>query len=183
MNNSITFKAASKSFSLAAMKTGWWFSTNPDFVKRVRAEHFVTLNTLGIVANHAALLEGEPWLDQVLEYLDGSHDMVESYIAKNMPGVEYKKAQGTYLAWLDVSGVADRIDAKGRAAKANETSETPVYPEHEVERWFIENAKVQLNAGHTYGAGGENHMRMNIATSRQTLQLGLDNMAEAVQSL
>ena len=34
--NSLTFKAASKTFSLAGMKAGWYFSTNPDLLERAR---------------------------------------------------------------------------------------------------------------------------------------------------
>ena len=41
-------------------------------------------------------------------------------------------------------------------------------------------AKVQLNAGHSYGTGGANHMRMNVATSRRTLEVALNNLAGAL---
>ena len=51
-----------------------------------------------------------------------------------MPLVDYTKAQGTYLAWLDVSKLADKIDAKGKADAASKTSETPVTPEVIVQR-------------------------------------------------
>ena len=50
-----------------------------------------------------------------------------------------------------------------------------------VETWLMEKAQVQLNPGNTYGAGGENHMRMNIATSRKTLELALNNLAAALK--
>ena len=50
-----------------------------------------------------------------------------------------------------------------------------------VERWLVKNAKVQLNAGTAYGLGGAGHMRMNIATSRKTLDLALTNIANALQ--
>ena len=38
VNNSITFKAASKSFGLAAHKVAWFYSTNPDYLARVQAQ-------------------------------------------------------------------------------------------------------------------------------------------------
>ena len=177
VDNSITFKAASKSFSLAAMKIAWFFSTNPELLALVRAQHRANTNTLGVVANQGALTdEGADWLDQVNAYIDANHDFTEQYIRENMPGVKYTKAQGTYLAWLDVGGVAERLGAKRLAEEATANSETgrPVTAEAIVGNWFIDNAKVQLNAGSSYGPGGENHMRMNVATSRQTLKLALD---------
>ncbi len=186
VDNSITFKAASKSFSLAAMKIAWFFSTNPELLALVRAQHRANTNTLGVVANQGALTdEGADWLDQVNAYIDANHDFTEQYIRENMPGVKYTKAQGTYLAWLDVGGVAERLGAKRLAEEATANSETgrPVTAEAIVGNWFIDNAKVQLNAGSSYGPGGENHMRMNVATSRQTLKLALDNMAAALNDL
>ena len=49
-----------------------------------------------------------------------------------------------------------------------------------LERYLIKNAKVQLNSGHSYGKGSDNHMRMNVATSRKTLELALNNLAGAL---
>ena len=186
VDNSITFKAASKSFSLAAMKIAWFFSTNPELLALVRAQHRANTNSLGVVANQGALTdEGADWLDQVNAYIDGNQDFAEQYIRENLPGVEYTKAQGTYLAWIDIGGVAERLGAKRLAEEATANSDTgrAVTAENIVGNWFIENAKVQLNAGSSYGPGGENHMRMNVATSRQTLKLALDNMAAALNDL
>lgn len=186
VNNSITFKAISKTFSLAAMKSAYYFSTNADYMERVKINHRADLNTLGVVANEAAYREGEGWLDQLLPYIDANHDFVESYMRDKMPMVDYTKAQGTYLAWIDISKVADKIDAKGKAeaeTKKQDADELPVYPEQIVERWFVDHAKVQLNAGQSYGVGGAGHMRMNLGTSRKLIAKALDNMANALSTL
>jgi cystathionine beta-lyase len=183
VNNSLTFKAASKTFSLAAMKSAWFFSTNPDYLERVKANHRTDINTLGMVANRAALTEGEDWLNQLLPYIDANHEFTESYLKEKVPMVKYTKAQGTYLAWLDVSAVADRVGAKDKAAEESKTSEKPVTPEMVMEKWFVENAKVHMNPGSEYGTGGAGHMRMNIATSRKMVQLAIDNIAQAVNKL
>ena len=183
VNNSVTFKAASKSFSLAAMKNAWFFSTNPEYLEMVRVQHRGNTNTLGAVANHAALTEGEDWLDQLLVYLDGNHAFVEQYMRENIPSIKYTKAQGTYLAWLDVSEVAERIDAQHKAEEASNSSPRRVSPETIVQRWFVENAKVYMNAGSSYGPGGEGHMRMNLGASRKLIKLALDNLADALSDL
>jgi len=183
VDNSLTFKAASKTFSLAAMKAAWYFSTNPDYLARVRADTKAELSTLGMVANRAALTEGDDWLDQLLLYIDGNHDFAATYIREDLPLVEYTVAQGTYLAWLDVSRVVDRIGANETAAEEGETSGRLVTPEQIVQRWFVENAKVFLNSGASYGTGGAGHMRMNLATSRRLVARALDNMASALDRL
>lgn len=180
VNNSITFKSASKSFSLSGMKAAWYFSTNRDYVERVTANTRADLNTLGMVATRAALTEGDEWLDESLVYLDGNHDFAETYIRDNMPLVKYRKAQGTYLAWLDVSEVVERIGAERTATEENAISETEVTPERIVQRWFAENARVYLNPGSSYGTGGAGHMRMNLATTRGLVERALENMASAL---
>ena len=184
--NSITFKAASKSFGLSAFKNAWMFSDNADLIAKVKVNHKPVLNTPGIVANQAAYAEGAEWLEQLVAYNDGNHTFVEEFIRANIPLVRYAKAQGTYLAWLDVSRVAQRIGASEMAAKANRSlrpGAKPVTPEMMVERWFVTNAKVQINAGTNYSRDGTGHMRMNIATSRKTLQLALSNMADALRKV
>ena len=186
VNNSITFKAASKSFNLAAMKCAWMYSDNPDYMARVKASHRSDLNTLGVIANRTAYSEGENWLNQVVAYIDGNHDFVETFINLNIPMIQFVKPQGTYLAWLDVSQVAEKINAKQRAADANQRAAAtvrPFTPEQVVERWFVAHAKVQMNAGSAYGLGGENHLRMNIATSRKNLSLALTNIAYALREI
>jgi cystathionine beta-lyase len=180
VDNSLTFKAASKSFNLAAMKVSWYFSTNPDLLARVKTNTRADLPTLGLVANHAALTEGEPWLDQLLTYIDGNQDFAEAYIRDNVPLVSYKKAQGTYLAWLDVSEVAEAIGAKETAAQESVHSVAPVAAEDVLQRWFAQNSGVFLGPGNDYGLGGAGRMRMNVATPRQQIRRALDNMADAL---
>ena len=182
VRNSITFKAASKSFSLAAMKSAWFFSDNADYVARVKANNHLDLTTTGMVANRAALIEGDDWLDQVVAYIDGNHEFAASFIRERIPLVKCTKAQGTYLAWLDVGEVVDRIDAKRQAAAVSKESGTATTPETVVQQYFVRKAKVHMSAGSAYGLGGAGHMRMNIATSRRTLELALTNLSDALKT-
>ena len=185
VNNSLTFKAASKSFGLAAMKCAWFYSDNADYVARVKANNRADLTTLGMIASRAAYSGGEEWLNECNDYIDGNHDYVEQYIKTNIPMIKVYKPQGTYLSWLDISAVAEKINAKQLADEANKSLKPgakPLSPEQMVERHFVKTAKVHLNAGTSYGYGGQNHMRMNIATSRKTLELALNNLARALKT-
>ena len=182
VNNSITFKAASKSFGLAAHKVAWFYSTNDSYMSRVKANHWVDLNTLGIIANRAAYEGGEDWLNQLGRYIDGTHDFAERYIKSNIPMIKWVKPEGTYLAWLDVTAVAQKINARAEAEAASKKEGQGVTPETIVERFFVKNAKVHLNQGASYGLGGANHMRMNLATSRKLVERALNNMAKALSN-
>ena len=182
VRNSITYKSVSKSFNLSAMKVAYMFSSNPDYIARITGagQHRQGINTLGVIAAQAAYDDAEEWLNQLVDYLDGTLDYVESFVNSNMPLVKVVKPQGTYLAWLDVSEVADRIGATSTAAEASD-AEGQVTPETIVQRYFVEHAHVLLNTGSSYGYGGAGPMRMNTATSRTLVELTLTNMARALE--
>lgn len=186
VDNSITFKAASKSFGLAAHKVAWFYSTNPELMARVDPHHRADLNTLGLVANYAAVTEGDEWLRQANAYVDATHDFVVNYVNdKIAPMIKVHRAEGTYLTWLDVTGVAEKINSKKLAADYNRTKPAgaaALTPEQMMERYFVKTAKVHLNQGASYGKGGEHHMRMNIGTSRKLVEKALNNLAAACRN-
>ena len=180
VDNSMTFKSASKSFSLAAMKVAWYHTTNPDLLARAKLNTRADLSTLGMVASRAALKEGGPWLDDLLAYLDANHDLATSFVRDNLPGITHHKGQGTYLAWFNVAGFADRIGAAETAARESAAGSDDVTAEKIVQRWFAERAGVFLNPGSNYGTGGAGYMRMNLASPRAIVERALNNMAAAV---
>jgi cystathionine beta-lyase len=184
VDNSITFKAASKSFGLAAHKVAWFYTTNPDYLARIKHEHRADLNTLGIVANMGAYTpEGEDWLNQLVEYIDGNTSFAADFVNSKLPGVKMVKPQGTYLTWLDFTEFAEKIGTKQMAADYNRTKAAnapSLTKEQMLERYLIKNARVHLNAGQSYGKGSDNYMRMNVATSRKMIELALNNLATAM---
>ncbi len=180
VDNSLTFKSASKSFSLAAMKVAWYHTTNPDYLERVKSNTRADLSSLGLVATRAAIKEGEPWLNDLLVYLNANHDFAEAYVREHMPSIGFTKGQGTYLAWLNVSQLIERIGAEETAARESAEATDPVTAEKVVQRWFAENGGVFLNPGSNYGTGGAGYMRMNLASPRKIVERALNNMAEAM---
>jgi len=186
VRNSVTFKSASKSFNLVGTKCAYFFSTNPEYLARIRAWHREEITTLGVVAHRAAYTEGDGWLDQLRTYIDGNMTFVADYAAKNIPLVRMVKPQGTYLAWLDVSAVVDKVGARAAAEQQNRQRDpalSPLTPSHVMEKWFVEHARVQLNPGGGFGTGGAERMRMNCGTSRKMLERALGNLASAMRAV
>ena len=187
VNNSVTFKSTSKSFSLACMKCAWFFSTNPDLFRAAADENHAYLNTLGMIASQAAYAGGEEWMRQCVDYLGDNQAFAHDYIRTNIPMIKVgRKPEGTYLSWIDISAVAEKIGAKRTAEEANRASgkgARKVTPEEVVQHWFAHNAFVHMYPGSMYGLGGQNHMRINFATSRKTLKAGLDSMAGALKKI
>ena len=190
--HSITFKSVSKSFNQASLKVAYFFTRSEDLMNAtmIGGGHDVGTNTYGRIAAETAYREGEQWLDNVNEYLDGNFDYLVEYINKSgeMPGIKYAKPEGTYVAWLDCNGLKEKIATPDHVRALHdkwrdEGNHRRVTPEMVMTEWFVENAGVQLNAGHSYGIGAEGFMRMNITVPRHQLKLALDNINGALKAL
>lgn len=181
--NSVTFKSSSKSFNLAAFKNAYLFSHNPEFITRIKAVgDNAAINSLGLIASQAALEEGDDWMDDVGRYLSANARYASSFINDEIPLMSCNQPQGTYLAWLNVEPLMERIGAVQTAA-AETSAAGPegreVTPEAVVERYLIETSGVKLNAGSTYWQAGR--MRMNLGLARPLLEEALTRIQGAMQ--
>jgi len=176
VNNSVSFNAISKTFNLAGMKNAYYYSSNPILLGRMGQNHRADLNILGVVANEAAYREGAEWFDQVLPYIDANHSFVEDFVKQNMPLVGYKRAEGTFLTFLDFSRVMSAINAD-EAGQENGYSA----PEAYLQDWLVDKSGVLLNSGSSYGIGGAGHMRINVASARVVVEGAFQAMADAIR--
>ena len=133
---------------------------------------------MGVVANIAAYQNGRNWFEQVNAYIDDNHALVEAHIVEHMPTVGYTRNEGTFMTFLDFSRTMAAIGADELYAAHDMAT-----PEHYFRDWLVKHSGVFLNTGSDYGAGGEGHMRMNIASSRRVLREALDAMAGAVNAV
>lgn len=104
----------------------------------------------------AAYTQCDEWIEQVNEYLDENYEFLKKYIEKNMPELEVIPSEGTYMAWV-------------------QTEKFQISPE-ELEKFFIEDAKVSVYMGSRYGKHTDSFIRINIATSRSYLQEALERI-------
>ena len=178
VNNSVSFNAISKTFNLAGMKNAYYYSKSPITLGRVNKYHRAELSTLGVVANEAAYNHGGEWFDEANAYMDDTHSYVESYINQYMPTVGYTRNEGTFMTFLDFTKTMESVGAKELYESAGKAS-----PEHYFQDWMVHNSGVYLNPGGSYGEGGANHMRMNIASSRVVIKEVLDAMAASVNNV
>lgn len=190
--HSITYKSVSKSFNQASLKVAYFFTANEDLMNAtmIGGGHDVSTNTFGLIAAETAYREGASWLDNLNGYLDDNFTFLVDYINRpdEMPGIEYAKPEGTYVAWLDCNGLKEKIatptDVKALRDKwRGEGNNRRVTPEVVMTEWFVERAGVHLNAGHTYGIGADGFMRMNITVPHHQLKLALDNINKALKEI
>jgi len=164
-SRTITLMAPSKTYNLPGLGCSMAIIPDPELRKQFeRAALGIVphVNILGLVAAQAAYAEGGEWLEELLKYLTGNRDTILDYVARNLPGLGATVPEATYLAWLDCRNAG----IEGNA--------------HE---FFLREARVALNDGAWFGAGGQGFVRLNFGCQRSTLVQALDRMAEALDAI
>jgi cystathionine beta-lyase len=92
--------------------------------------------------------------------LRDNRDFVSDYLKNNLPAIRLIQPQGTYLLWLDCRGL-DMTDLQ-------------------LEEFFVQEAKVGLNTGQSFGEGGSGFMRLNIASPRIVIAEALTRISNAL---
>lgn len=174
--NSVTLKSTSKSFNLAAHRTGYMFTDNKelmDRIKKVGNHNRFLLNIMGLIASNAAYKHGSTYMDDMQSYMDGNAKFLESYLKENIPSIKYSVHEGTYLAWLDCKDLAKKLgDPEGEDRVGDM-----------LKKFFIEKAAVNINPGENYGRTGVGYMRMNLGTTHKKLHDALNSMKAAIDAI
>lgn len=164
---SIICTAPNKTFNIAGFKTANIIIKNEKLRRAYNLQNekfFIEgLNIMGAVAQEAAYTYGEEWYQELMKYLKGNIDFTLKYFKENIPEIKIQKPEGTYLLWLDCTGLG--LEAE------------------ELFKFFIEQCGVWLNGGETFGVKGAGYMRMNLGTSRATLKLALERIGKGVKEL
>lgn len=160
--HTITAVAASKGFNLPGLKCAQLITSNDADQERwlavgQRAMHGAA--NLGLVATAAAFTDGDAWNADITAYLVRNRDALERVVRERMPLARVTHAEGTYVAWLDLSRY--RIAGSLR-------------------EFFREHAGVLCTEGTACGAVGAGHVRFIFAMPQPIMLDALDRMARAL---
>lgn len=160
----ITCTSATKTFNLAGLQAATIFFPNQEMKNKYEKFWFgldVHRNScFSLVAVEAAFRCGGEWLAQLLEYIEGNIDFAAEYLKANIPEIHFCKPECTYMIWLDCRDLGLEGD--------------------DLPRFIIEEAKLALNDGRSFGTEGAGFMRMNLACPRSTLVKALKQLQAAV---
>ncbi|WP_035294188.1 MalY/PatB family protein [Clostridium sp. KNHs214] len=165
--NSITCTAPSKTFNIAGFQTSNIIIPN-DKLRNLFSIELENLaindpNIFGCEALIAAYNSGAQWLDDLIDYLKGNLDFLISFIEKRIPKIKVVKPEGTYLVWVDCSG----LNMNGE----------------EMREFFVKKVKLGLDDGIMFGEEGEKFQRVNIACPRIILKEALERIEKEANKL
>ena len=159
----ITCTAPSKTFNLAGLSLANIFIPNDAIREKFEGSYekmgLSHVNVMGIAACRAAYESGEEWLEQLLDYLAGNMLFINEFLRKRLSLIRLVKPESTYVAWLDFRSL-------GLSA-------------NDLESLITDKARLWLNSGYIFGAGGAGFQRMNAACPRSLLELAMERLAKA----
>lgn len=162
---SITLLAPSKTYNLAGLGCSMAIVQNAELrqqFQRASAGIVPHVNILGMVAAHAAYAEGDEWLTALRACLTANREFLVDFVTRHWPGVRLTVPEATYLAWLDFGAL-----------------DLPAQPQ----AFFLEQARVALVDGASFGPGGEGFVRLNFGCPQALLVEGLTRMDNALRAI
>ena len=163
----ITLFSSTKTFNLAGLQAS--FATFPRAEERKEFDDILGKmdvkrnNPFSLVAFEAAYEKCENWLEQLIEHIDGNMQYVIDFINEKLPMIKTAKPEGTYLMWLDFNGVG--------------------IPQDKIQDFLINEAKVAMNDGATFGENGKGFFRMNVACPRYMVEEAMEKIEKAIRNL
>lgn len=166
-DNTVVCTAPSKTFNLAGLQVSNILIPGETLRSRFQRELDIAayhgINRLGAVAATAAYEEGGQWLDDCKAYMRENLSYVRNFLATRLPKIKLVEPEGTYLVWLDCSGLG--------------------LSKEELDNLMIHKANLWLDAGSIFGDCAEQFQRIVLACPRSTLEKAMEQLANAVDSL
>lgn len=163
-NNSITCIAPTKTFNIAGLQTAAIFVPNPYLRYKVNrginTDEVAEPNCFAVNAAIAAFTKGEPWLNELRQYIYENKQIVKKYLEENLTDINLVPSQATYLLWLDCSKVTNNSS--------------------ELTKYIRDTTGLFLSNGTQYGKTGQTFIRMNIACPKERLLDGLQRFKSGV---
>ena len=162
----VMMTSTTKTFNIAGVHAGNVTIPDPG-LRKAFADRMAALgisgNSFGFhLAEAAYSPEGANWVDELVCYLDGNRRFFDDAVSR-IPGLASMPLESTYLAWVDFSGTGMAME--------------------EFTRRVEQGARLAVNRGPTFGKGGENFLRFNLATPRSLVEEATTRLAEAFSDL
>lgn len=166
-SNCVVCTAVSKTFNLAGLSCSNIFV--PDKALRERFSAEADRSGCGCVpyiarpATIAAYTKGAGWLDELLSVVNANFGLLYSFIGERLPMLRVTRAEGTYLAWIDMRAL--NMDHE------------------ELNEFLVNEARLCDSDGDMFGKAGRGFRRWNLALPREILEESLLRLERAIGSL
>ena len=160
--------SGSKSFNIPALTGAWGLigdeqSRNGYLSALKGRDGLSSPSVLALTAHIAAYQQGEPWLDALRAYLEENLLYIARELHRAFPTLNWQPPEATYLAWIDLRPL--NLDDKM------------------LQKVLIEQQKVAIMPGYTYGEEGSGFVRLNAGCPRSKLEQGVQRLIAGITTL
>ncbi|ENB7194387.1 pyridoxal phosphate-dependent aminotransferase [Enterobacter bugandensis] len=160
--------SGSKSFNIPALTGGYGLigdeeSRNSYLSALKGRDGLSSPSVLALTAHIAAYQQGEPWLDALRRYLEENLLYIAQELNSAFPILNWQPPEATYLAWIDLRPL--NIDDRA------------------LQKVLIEQQKVAIMPGYTYGNEGNGFVRLNAGCPRSKLEQGVQRLIAGINTL
>ena len=120
-------------------------------------------NVMGMHAHMVGYTECDDYIDQLCDYLRGNHELVRSFIEKQMPEFSFEVPESTCLSWIDARRVP--------------------FTSAQIQDALVHVGRVGIMPGETYGQSGVGYLRMCIGGPRSKVEEGLRRFKLGMEAL
>ncbi|MBB5179344.1 cystathionine beta-lyase [Planomicrobium koreense] len=160
----ITLTAINKTFNVAGLHCTNAVITDEELRGKFSTEMGFQLSSpFAIAALISVYNDGDEWLEQLQDYIDGTMQFTQEFLAEHMPKVKTYIPEGTYIMWLDFSGYG--ISAE------------------EIHDRIYNKANVILEDGTMFGEQGELYQRICTPSPRPLIKEALERIAKEFEDL
>lgn len=160
----VTLGAPTKTFNIEGIVSAWIVVKNPQlrrgFFSWMTASEFNEPPIPAIVATEAAYSKCEGWLDQALLYLQGNVEYATAYLREYCPVLKPYAPEASFVMWIDFKELG--------------------LTQPELVSLLVNDARVALSDGITFGQEGAGYMRINLGVPRTVLTEALHRICRAV---
>ena len=159
---SITFGAPSKTFNIAGIVTSYAIVPNDKlrnkFFGWMEGNELNHPDIFAPIATIAAFENGEPWRQEMIEYIEGNIEFTIEYCKQHIPQIVAVRPEASFLVWLDCRGLGLTHD--------------------KIVELFTQKAALALNDGAIFGTQGEGLCDSMLALREQHSKRRLSNYKE-----
>lgn len=118
-----------------------------------------SVSILGMTAQMEAYRSGSEYVSEMVSYVRANMEALKAFLDESLPEIRFEVPEGTYLAWMDASGLG--LEAS------------------ELQRRLVDIGHVGIMSGETYGGAG--YLRMNLACPRSKVERGMERMLRGIR--
>jgi cystathionine beta-lyase len=149
--------SASKAWNLAGLKCAQIITADPNMKAIVDSMPMSVRFSASLFGSHASAVAftSIEWLDAAILTLDRNRRFLKTELHDQLPSVEYRIPDASYLGWLDVTSL--------------ELGEDPA-------KTILEKGRLMLSNGILFGPDSQNFVRINFACNKEIITEGIKRL-------